>query len=154
MKDPFIFRENLDSLNSLSANHTKWSDTLKQFFSNLPTNYLTVFDDFVGLAFEGLRLIRFCKFVFTAIPSFSIVVPNFLQNPFSRTFEILKLICIRDLEFWTNLESFFASLLIACPMTNFGPLLKGLLHKTDVNHSIYSNLGPKITGSLITRLGP
>ena len=42
--------------NSLSANFTKWSNTLKQFVGNLPTNYLSAFGHFVGLALKGLRL--------------------------------------------------------------------------------------------------
>ena len=41
-------------LNPLSANLTKWSNTLKQFDGNLPTNCLSVFDYFVGLALIGL----------------------------------------------------------------------------------------------------
>ena len=40
--------------NPLSANFTKWSNTLKQFVGNLPTNCLRVFDHFVGLALKGL----------------------------------------------------------------------------------------------------
>ena len=40
--------------NPLCANFTKWSNTLKQFVGNLPTNCLSVFDHFVGLAFKGL----------------------------------------------------------------------------------------------------
>ena len=40
--------------NTLSANLTKWSSTLKQFVGNLPTNCLSVFDHFVGLALKGL----------------------------------------------------------------------------------------------------
>ena len=32
----------------LSANFTKWSNTLKQFVGNLPTNFLSVFGHFVG----------------------------------------------------------------------------------------------------------
>ena len=36
-------------LNPLSANPTKWSNTLKQFLG-----YLSVFDHFVGLALKGL----------------------------------------------------------------------------------------------------
>ena len=56
-------------LNSFSANFTKWSNTLKQFVGNLPTNCLSVFDNFVGLALKGLsrwkrvysRNFRFCK---------------------------------------------------------------------------------------------
>ena len=39
-------------LNPLSTNPTKWSNTLKQF----PTNYLSVFDHFVGLALKGLSI--------------------------------------------------------------------------------------------------
>ena len=41
--------------NPLSANFTKWSNTLKQFVGKLPTNCLSVFDHFVGLALKGLR---------------------------------------------------------------------------------------------------
>ena len=44
------------TLNPLSANPTKWSNTLKQFVGNLPTNCLSVFDHFVGLALKRLRL--------------------------------------------------------------------------------------------------
>ena len=41
-------------INPLSTNPTKWSNTLKQFVGKLPTNYLSVFDHFVKLAFKGL----------------------------------------------------------------------------------------------------
>ena len=36
----------------LSTNLTKWSNTLKQFVGNLPTNCLSLFDHFVGLALK------------------------------------------------------------------------------------------------------
>ena len=42
--------------NPLSASFTKWSNTLEQFVDKLPTNCLSVFDHFVGLAREGLTL--------------------------------------------------------------------------------------------------
>ena len=42
------------NLNPLSANHTKWSNTVKQFVGNLPTNCLIVFDHFVILALKVL----------------------------------------------------------------------------------------------------
>ena len=45
------FHAVLDALNPLSANPTKWSNTLKQFVGKLPTNCLSVFDHFVGLKF-------------------------------------------------------------------------------------------------------
>ena len=48
------FRLSAD-VNPLSANPTKWSNTLKQFVGNLPMNYLSVFDHFVGLALKVLR---------------------------------------------------------------------------------------------------
>ena len=41
--------------NPLSANPTKWSNTLKQFVGKLPTNCLSVFDYSVGLGLEGLN---------------------------------------------------------------------------------------------------
>ena len=41
--------------NPLSANFTKWSNTLKQFVGNMPTNCVSVFDYFVGLALNGLK---------------------------------------------------------------------------------------------------
>ena len=40
----------------LSANPTKWSNTLKQFLGKMPTNCLSVFDYFVKQALKGLRL--------------------------------------------------------------------------------------------------
>ena len=40
--------------NPLSVNPTKWSKTLKHFVSNLPTNCLSWFDLFMGLALKGL----------------------------------------------------------------------------------------------------
>ena len=43
-------------INPLNANFTKWSNTLKQFVGNLPTNRLSKFDHFVGLVLKVLRL--------------------------------------------------------------------------------------------------
>ena len=44
--------------NPLSAKFIKWSNTLKQFVGNLPTNCLSVFDHFVGLALKGLSFVK------------------------------------------------------------------------------------------------
>ena len=41
----------------LSANPKKWSNTLKQFVGKKPTNCLSVFDHFVGLALKVLMFI-------------------------------------------------------------------------------------------------
>ena len=49
----------LQRINPLSANTTIWSNTLKQFVGNLPTNCLNVFDHFVKLALKGLTTIIF-----------------------------------------------------------------------------------------------
>ena len=43
------------NVNPLSANPTKWSNTLKRFVGKLPTNCLSVFDHFVKLALNGLK---------------------------------------------------------------------------------------------------
>ena len=45
-------------INPLSANPTKWSNTLKQFLGKLPTNCLSVLNHFVKLAFKGLKIIQ------------------------------------------------------------------------------------------------
>ena len=45
----------LSKFNPLSANHTKWSNTLKQFVGKFSTNCLSVFDHFVGLVLKRLR---------------------------------------------------------------------------------------------------
>ena len=41
-------------VNPLSANPTKWLNTLKQFIGNLQTNCLSMFDHFMGLSLERL----------------------------------------------------------------------------------------------------
>ena len=47
----------------LSASPTKWSNTLKQFVGNFPTNCLSVFDYFVGLKLKGLTGLHTILFV-------------------------------------------------------------------------------------------
>ena len=42
------------TFNPLSTNPPKWSNTLKQVVGKLPTNCLSVFDNFVELALKGL----------------------------------------------------------------------------------------------------
>ena len=42
--------------NPLSANPTKWSNTLKQCVGNMATNFLSVFGHIVKLALKGLKL--------------------------------------------------------------------------------------------------
>ena len=50
-----ILRNYKKKLNPLGANPTKWSNTLKQIVSKLPTNCLSVFDHFVKLALKELK---------------------------------------------------------------------------------------------------
>ena len=42
------------TINPISANPTKWSNTLKKVIGKSPTNCLIVFDHFVGLALKEL----------------------------------------------------------------------------------------------------
>ena len=44
------------NINSLSANPTRWPNTLKTFVGKLPTNCLSVFGHFEKLALKGLKL--------------------------------------------------------------------------------------------------
>ena len=45
----------LTFVNPLSANPTKWSNTLKHFAGNLTMNCLSVFDHFVKFLLKGLK---------------------------------------------------------------------------------------------------
>ena len=61
--------------NPLSANPTKWSNTLKQFVGKLRTNCLSVFDHFVKLALKEIRL--FSRIIFKN--RFYSIIRNLLQ---------------------------------------------------------------------------
>ena len=54
----------------VSANPTKWSNTLKRICRQNPTNCLSVFDHFIGLTLNGLRLFSIftCTFTFRRTP--------------------------------------------------------------------------------------
>ena len=54
----------LINLNPLTANLAKWPNTLKQFVGKLPTNCLSVFGHFAGLAVKGLTPKNFSQDVF------------------------------------------------------------------------------------------
>ena len=51
------------NLDFLSANPTKWSNIVKQFVGFLPTNFLNVFDRFVGLVLDWLRVTELLNFL-------------------------------------------------------------------------------------------
>ena len=52
-------------INPLSANPTKWSDTLKQFVDCQRTNCLSVLDHFVGLTLKRLIHFRLMFYFYT-----------------------------------------------------------------------------------------
>ena len=54
MENESIIKVYLFPTNILSFNPTKWSNTLKQFVGKLPTNFLSVFDHFVGMVLKEL----------------------------------------------------------------------------------------------------
>ena len=88
-----------DSVNPLSANFTKWSDTLKQFVGKLP-KCLSVFDHFVGLALKGLILTLFFNIYYISEGNSSVVtmainisgIENFTEvcRTFGSVFEVGK----------------------------------------------------------------
>ena len=57
MRDKVGVRIN-HTINPLSTKFIKWPNTLKQFVGNLPTNCLSVFGHFVGLALKWLKLVK------------------------------------------------------------------------------------------------
>ena len=69
------FRTRILNVNPLSANFTKWLNTLKQLVGNLPTICLSVFSHFMGVALKGLGSSLFysvgtaTKFFFEVISS-------------------------------------------------------------------------------------
>ena len=70
--------DNYHDFNPLSANPTKWSNTLKHFVGNLPTNCLSVFDHFVRLRLiKGLR--KYCAFNNLVFASFYPVINSFIN---------------------------------------------------------------------------
>ena len=54
-------------LKPLSANFTKWSNTLRQFVGKLPKNCLSVFDHFVGMALKELNKMVSSMFKVSAV---------------------------------------------------------------------------------------
>ena len=68
-------------VNPLSANPTKWSNTLKQFVVSLVTNCLSAFDHFVILVLKGLEPFTFFTKWFTNP-----------KNIFGRPFSLLRLL--------------------------------------------------------------
>ena len=67
-------------INPLSAKFIKWSNTLKQFVGKLPTNCLSVFDHFLGLALKGLRKAFSSLDVNDQFPVFIQTLLNIIQN--------------------------------------------------------------------------
>ena len=55
----YLAQNRTSLVNFLSANPTKWSNTLKQFVAKLPTNCLSVFVHFMKLALKGLIIAEF-----------------------------------------------------------------------------------------------
>ena len=74
------------TLNPLSANFKKWSNTLKQFVGNLPTNCLSVFDHFVGLALKGLSILK-QQYYFVTFWLHLLLPPRMIMRKISTTFE-------------------------------------------------------------------
>ena len=84
--------------NPLSANVTRWSNTLKQFVGNLPANCLSVFGHFVGLALKEIRwkpiLALFFSYEFCEI---------FLENSFGGCLQkgvLRNFYIIQNISFW------------------------------------------------------
>ena len=76
-------------LNPLSANPTKWSNTLKHFVGNFSTNCLSVFDHFVKLALKGLTHLSPTTSQFSAFIYFAILNTSFLLS-----FQLMMLLSI------------------------------------------------------------
>ena len=56
-ENEIFFKKSFANINLLSANPTKWSNTLSHSVGNLPTNCLSVFSHFVGLALTNVSFL-------------------------------------------------------------------------------------------------
>ena len=84
--------------NPLSANPTKWSNTLKQIIGKLPKNCLSVFDHFVWLALKGLK--QFVKsLVVKYTYSLTLIFPSKMHQSFFRLYDVFF---IKHLKFYYN----------------------------------------------------
>ena len=100
-----------------------------------------------------------------AFPAFHIL------NQWQWTFSLISTIYMKPLKtevtldprfppsylFLQSMKMFFSSsqiLSFGCPTANFGPLSREKPHWLDVDHCVFICFDPKVTRSLITRLGP
>ena len=85
-------------VNPLSASPTKWSNTLKQFVGNLPTNCLSVFDHFVILALKGLKPL----FHFIAVAFTSVYLRKIKNEAFAKCATIIKKLGLGGFSTWSQ----------------------------------------------------
>ena len=74
-------------INPFSANHTKWSNTLKQFVGKLPTNCLSVFEHFVRLAPKRLNKSLWPGSKISRIPYVNNLPTSILNNKWKNVFK-------------------------------------------------------------------
>ena len=100
------------AINPLSANFTKWSNTLKQFFGKLPTNCLSVFDHFLKLGLKRLKHIKQ-----KSLPNKNNSINNWNSTLWNRSILVviiqlnLKVACVVDLKLAFT-DCFFYNLII------------------------------------------
>ena len=78
-------------VNPLSANPTRWPNTLKQFISSLPMNCLSGFDHFVKLALSVPKFSSsyFCVYRAYSRPLLSAtIVPSLVPRVLKKTFSL------------------------------------------------------------------
>ena len=83
-------------INPLSANTTKWSNTLKQFVSNLARKCLGMFDHFVALAPKGLSIAQI-KSYYIIIQVLAKILGEDISNIILKYFVLVGVIQIEKL---------------------------------------------------------
>ena len=131
--------------NLLSANFTNWSNTLKQFVGNFPTNCLNVFHYFVKLALKGLiiifRLTLFTLFregwvfieLFAAIDSFQFIFYVKQKNTLIVKYLTLLCLCFLLLCIYHN-NLFLANVPILYPLKTPEKRFSGVLEGIEWKH--------------------
>ena len=112
-------------LNPLSLIPKKWSNTLKELFGKLPTNCLSVFDHFSGLALIGLivYLYHICKTLSSTCRDYSfrklLSSLLFSFSPFYSFSFLLNISCLKFFPCIENMVIKFIKLTHLFPMGSF-----------------------------------
>ena len=104
MLEKMLLRPWIGYFNTLSANPTKWSNTLKQLVGNSRLIVWVCFDHFLGLALEGITFLELMKSsLWRFEPGFTFSLKNILTNFYKTKFDQYKISSFLVTYVWSNM---------------------------------------------------